>query len=170
MERMYYLLHKAATGKRLNKQDKSDASELFTKMHKILVTRKNPPGFLLASGQKATGATGRIALNAYFLLLGRLALGKQYVKKDKRMRYWNMFLGFHIMRSYFGGWTQKGIYCCSTCTLSVFPLYCTDVFDYFSSEECKNNVVKAYTEKLPPFTGNFKKKYAAWSMRFGENY
>ena len=105
-------------------------------------------------------------MNAYFLLLGRLALGKTYARRDKRMAYWKMYLGFTIMRSNFCGSAEKGIYCCATCTLSMLPLYCVGAFDEFDCDLLKGNVVTALSERRRPFTTSFSGKYADWAMRF----
>jgi hypothetical protein len=166
MEELYNLLELAASGNRFTQKDKDLAFPLFDGMYELLESRKNPPGFKLASGEVAKGATGRIALNAYFLLLGRKVLGQRYAKIDKRFAYWNMYLGYHIMRSNFGGWTEKGIYCCSTCTLSVFPLYCIDAFPDLDCQLLKNNVLNYYLNKKGGFKRNNSRKYADWAMRF----
>jgi len=129
-------------------------------------TRQNPPDFRLASRELAKGATGRVALHAYFLLLGRLALGKDYTRLDERMAYWNMTLGYDIMLGHFKNQTEKGLYCCSTCTLSVLPLYCTHAFSAFDCKTLKNNVIDAISNREWRFTGNYSKKYAQWAMQF----
>ncbi len=124
MDEMYRLLDKAASGQRFNTEDKESAIELFDVMRNLLESHQNPKDFKLGSGQIATGATGRIALNAYYQLLGRFTYGKKFTRINKSLAYWNMYLGYNIMRGYFDGRREKGFYCCSTCTLSVFPLYC----------------------------------------------
>lgn len=166
MEQLYCLLDKAASGKRFSRGDKDMALSLFGEMHALLESRRNPSYFLLASGERAKGATGRIALNAYFLLLGRLALGRNYARTDERMGYWNMYLGFQIMRSNFGGRSEKGLYCCATCTLSVFPLYCTHAFDSFDCDLLKANVLEALSKGTGRFACKYSKKYEQWAIRF----
>ncbi|MCF7920607.1 MAG: hypothetical protein K9N06_11905 [Candidatus Cloacimonetes bacterium] len=166
MEMMYDLLNKAAAGKRFNRDDKDIALSLFDDMYSILESRRNPPDFKLASGQKATGATGRIALNAYFLLLGRFTYGKKYTRMDSRLKYWNMNLGYRIMRGYFNGWDIKGFYCCTTCTLSMLPLYCTDAFEDFDCQALKQNVLKELDSETGYFSKNYNKKYADWVLQF----
>ncbi|MDP8267197.1 MAG: hypothetical protein P9L97_00590, partial [Candidatus Tenebribacter davisii] len=101
MEEMYRLLNKAAAGKRFNAEDKESAIELFDVILPLLESRKNPPDFKLGSGQIATGATGRIALNAYYQLLGRFTYGKKFTRLNRDLAYWNMYLGYNIMRGYF---------------------------------------------------------------------
>ena len=166
MKDLYGLLDLAASGRRFSRSDKDLAIPLFEEMYQLLETGKNPSGFKLASGELAKGATGRIALNAYFLLLGRKVFGVRYTRHDNRFFYWHMFLAYHIMRSNFGGWSEKGIYCCSTCTLSVFPLYCTQAFTDLDCELMKNNVLDHYHNRKGKFQGHFSRKYAEWAMRF----
>lgn len=170
MERMYYLLDKAASAGRFSQDEKNMALALFDDLHAMLVTRRetrrNPPNFLLATGERAKGATGRVALCAYFLLLGRLALGKDYTRQDERMAYWNMYLGFDIMLGNFKHETEKGFYCCSTCTLSVLPLYCTHAFEAFDCNRLKANVLNALSNRQWRFAGSYSKKYEQWALQF----
>jgi hypothetical protein len=166
MERLHELLEAVSTGSRLSRSDKEAVPELLDRMYPLLESGRSPPGFRLASGEVARGATGRIALNAYLLLLARKAFGRDYTRSDRRLHYWNMHLGFHIMRSHFGGWSEKGIYCCATCTLSVFPLYCTRAFGAFDCDLLKQNVLAALTDRTGPFSRKFSPRYAEWAMRF----
>jgi hypothetical protein len=166
MDQIYSLLDIAASKHRFSPAEKEAAAECFEEMYALLETHHNPPGFRLATGEIAKGATGRTALNAYFLLLGRLALGKDYARHDKRFTYWNMRLEYGIMRSNFIGQAERGLYCCPTCTLSVFPLYCISAFDRFDSDLLKQNVVEAYTKKAWRFGSNYSKTYADWVMQF----
>ena len=166
MEKLHELLDVAASRSRFTADEKTAAISLLDDMYRMLETYKNPPGFKLASGDLATGATGRVALNSYFLLLGRLALGRDYSHHDDRFLYWKMRLGYAIMRGHFTGRAEKGIYCCPTCTLSVFPLYCLDAFDDLDCKLLKDNVFAAYTSKVHPFNSQFKQKYADWALSF----
>lgn len=166
MNQLYRYLDQVSLGIRLTKQDKQRLLVLFEKMYSLLDSESFPQDFKLATGIKARGATGRIALNAYLLLLARKAFGKNYTNRDDRLFYWAMYLGYHIMRSNFQGWHEKGIYCCPTCTLSVFPLYCVDAFRGFDSELLKKNVIKAYKKNKSVFSRRYNKGYAEWAMRF----
>ena len=167
MDQIYESLEKLASGMRLSSADKAALPRSFERMHELLEARGNPPGFRLASGEVAKGATGRIALNAYLLLLARAAYGRDYGRQDKRLRYWELYLGFHIMRSHFGGWSKvRGIYCCATCTLSVLPLYCRNVFGAFDCAQLKTNVLEALDHGAPPFTTKYSRRYEAWARRF----
>lgn len=166
MEQLYSLLDSAASKKRLSQAEKETAVACFDELFILLETHRNPPGFRLASGEIAKGATGRTALNAYILLLGRLALGKDYARHDKRFASWNMRLSHGIMRSNFIGRAERGLYCCPTCTLSVFPLYCVRAFDRFDCELLKQNVLEAYAKKAWRFGSNYSKAYADWVMQF----
>lgn len=167
MQELYALLNKAAATRRFSPEDKRTATALFEPMHALLETRRSPPGFRLASGEQARGATGRTALNAYFLLLGRLALGPHYARLDARMGYWSMHLGFHIMRSHFVGRSEKGLYCCATCTLSVLPLYGTHALAAFDCDRLKANVLKAVAQRQDAFAcKSYSKAYERWALRF----
>ncbi len=168
MDDMYRLLDKAARGERFNADDKETAIELFEDMRILLESRQNPPDFKLASGQIAKGATGRIALNAYYLLLGRFTYGKKYTRLDADMAYWNRYLGYGIMRGYFNGNQIKGFYCCSTCTLSVFPLYCTDALPDFDCALLKRNILEGLKDETGTFGRNHNRKYAEWVLHFAE--
>ncbi len=151
MELMYHLLKRA--NRPLSKEDKQIAKTILDEIDPILGT--TPGDFRLVTGQKATGATGRIALNAYFLLLGRKIYGQRYERMDKRLAYWKMHLGYWIMNGYFTGRTNKGIYCCSTCTLSVLPLYGVNVFHEWDCKELADNVISAIEEGQRPFDINY---------------
>ena len=166
MEQLHGLLNELSKRSRLSRSEKQAVAEWCEEVYPALDSGRNPEGFRLASGELARGATGRIALNAYLLLLARKAFGRDYTKRDRRLAYWNMYLGFHIMRSHFGGWSEKGIYCCATCTLSVLPLYCTHAFGAFDCELLKRNVLKALSERTGPFSHKFSPKYAQWAMSF----
>ena len=125
------------------RQPAPDEPALLDEMHGLLTSARNPPGFRLATGELAKGATGRSALTAYMLLLGRLAMGARYTRRDPRLSDLNYRLAFNIMHSNFGGWTEKGLYCCATCTLSMLPLYCTHAFEVFDCDLLRDNVVRA---------------------------
>ncbi|MDP8210729.1 MAG: hypothetical protein P9M05_07935 [Candidatus Stygibacter australis] len=168
MEEMYRLLNKAAGGQRFNAEDKEAAIELFDEILPMLESRQNPPDFKLGSGQIATGATGRIALNAYYQLLGRFTYGKKFTRLNGDLAYWNMYLGYCIMRGYFEGRREKGFYCCSTCTLSVFPLYCTDALPDFDCAQLKQNILEGIINRTGTFSRNFNQKYADWVLQFAE--
>jgi hypothetical protein len=78
-----------------------------------------------------------------------------------------MYLGYNIMRSHFGGWSEKGIYCCATCTLSVLPLYRTGAFEAFDRGLLRQNVLKAMADRTGPFAAkSVSPRYAEWAMRF----
>ena len=167
MEQLQEYLDIAATRRRFTREEKAGVPALLDEMYRVLQTRQSPPGFRLGSGEVAKGATGRIALNAYFLLIGRIAYGKDYARKDPRMHAWCRELAFNVMNSYFGGWTEKGMYCCGTCSLSMLPLYCVGAFEFFDCEELKNNVIRALKEKRGAFARpSLSRKYAEWVMRF----
>lgn len=168
MEEMYRLLDKAARRQRFNAEDKEIALELFEMIVPLLESRRNPEDFKLGSGQIATGATGRIALNAYYQLLGRFTYGKKFTRIDENLAYWNMYLGYNIMRGYFDGRREKGFYCCSTCTLSVFPLYCTDALPDFDCALLKQNILEGIINRTGTFSRNFNQKYADWVMQFAD--
>jgi hypothetical protein len=168
MKELYQYLDRVSRGDRLSQEGKRRLPDLFEQIYSLLDSRSFPKDFRLASGAIARGATGRIALNAYLLLLARKAFGKDYVytQRDKRLNYWALYLEFHIMRNHFGGWGEKGIYCCPTCTLSVFPLYCVDAFRWFDCDLLKQNVLKSYRSRSSVFARQFSQSYADWAMRF----
>jgi hypothetical protein len=166
MEGLQGLLETAAGRRRFGRGDKELASSLFGEMHSLLESGKNPPGFRLATGELAKGATGRTALKSYFLLLGRLTLGRDYARMDRRMGYWNMNLGFYIMRSSFHAGHVKGFYCCPTCTISVLPLYCLRAFDAFDCDELRDNVVRMMENGEGRFQARYSRRYADWALRF----
>ncbi len=166
MDLLYELLAKASDGRSFSPSDKQATAATLDRMYPLLEARRNPPGFRLATGSLATGATGRVALNAYFLLLGRKALGVDYTKRDPRMAYWSTQLAFHIVLGNFNGRFEKGLYCCSTCTLSVLPLYCVGAFDMFDCGALKENVVDALAHGRPPFARPYNRRYADWALKF----
>jgi hypothetical protein len=166
MEQLYPLLQSAASKHRLSRTEKETALSLFDEMQTLMETSKNPPGFRLASGEIAKGATGRIALNAYFQLLGRMTLGPDYAWQDKRFTLSHFNLGFAIMNGYFNNGGIKGLYCCPTCTLSVLPLYCMKAYKSFDNDLLIRNVVETVRNRSSRFGGKFSQKYAAWAMSF----
>jgi hypothetical protein len=167
MDELYGYLNTLAAGKRLSPADKAAVPPLLDAMYALLEARRNPPGFRLASGEVAKGATGRIALNAYFLLLGRAAYGKDYARKDERFQYWQLYLGFYIMHGHFLGKVKtQGLYCCATCTLSMLPLYCMKVFPAFDNDQLKANVLKTLKQGSWPFGTKYSRKYEAWVRQF----
>jgi hypothetical protein len=166
MDQLYDLLDAAAEKRRFSRDQKAAAVALFDPICDILDTRQSPPGFLLASRERARGATGRIALNAYLLVLGRLARGKDYDRDDQRMEYWKTHLGYSIVQSNFLGYSEKGEYCCATCTLSMLPLYCVGAFERWDNALLKHNVVSALNEGRKPFNVTYSRRYADWVMKF----
>jgi hypothetical protein len=168
MDQLYALLEVAASRHPFSRTEKQTAGILFDEMVAVLEAYKNPPGFRLASGELARGATGRIALNAYFQLLGRLSLGPDYAWQDRRFTLRHLELQCAIMNSHFTHGAEKGFYCCPTCTLSVLPLYCVGAFRGLDCDELKNNVVSAVRERKGRMAANFSQKYARWAFRFVE--
>jgi hypothetical protein len=166
MDELYQYLHTFSQGCRLSQQDKQHLPGLFEQIYSVLDTRPFPDKVKLATGITAKGATGRIALNAYLLLLARKAYGLEFMKQDKRLEARSQQLAFNIMRSNFTHGDPKGIYCCPTCTLSVFPLYCTHAFPWFDCDLCKHNVLGAYENRTSVFTRTFNQGYADWAMSF----
>lgn len=169
MDQLYNLLEVAASRHQFSRTEKQTASSLFDEILTMLEIYRNPPGFRLASGELAKGATGRIALNAYFQLLGRLTLGPDYAWQDKRFTLRHLELQCAIMNSHFTHGEEKGFYCCPTCTLSVLPLYGVRAFRSLNCDELEQNVVSAVLERKGRFAANFSQKYAQWAFRFVGN-
>ncbi len=166
MDQLYEYLNRFSQGGRLPREDKRQLPKLFDQGFALLDSPSFPKDFKLASGIIARGATGSIALNAYLLLLARKAYGKDYMKQDSRLGHWAQYLALHIMRANFTHGAMKGIYCCPTCTLSVFPLYCTHAFKWFDCELLKKNTLIAYENHTSVFSRQFNQGYADWAMRF----
>jgi len=166
MDELYRYLDRLSQGRRLSLEDRRALPDLFDRGFTLLESSSFPKNFKLASGIIARGATGKTALNAYLLLLARKAYGTDYMKQDTRMHNHAQYLALHIMRANFTHGTPKGIYCCPTCTLSVFPLYCIHAFKWFDCDLLKKNVLEAYENHTSVFSRKFNEGYGDWAMRF----
>lgn len=166
MDDIYPMLNKIRAGGRLSTEDRQILPGFLDEMHIPLELGAAPEGFRLATGKQARGATGRVALQCYFLLLGRKFMGANFTQNDKRMEFFNLHLGFHIMRGHFMGKYAPGMYCCATCTLSVFPLYCNRALFGFDNKRMEQNVIDAIETGKPPFTTKYDQKYAQWALGF----
>ena len=132
-----------AEGKRLSAEAKQEiATELPALMLQIRA-REVPATIRSVIGEPLKSATRITALTSYTLLLARKAFGQNYIKTDPVFEETAKDLLFYIMREFMNGSQHKGEYCCSTCTLSVLPLYLTKCFKWVDCQELAAGVMSS---------------------------
>ena len=75
-------------------------------------------------------------------------------------------LQFWVMREHFNTDAPKGIFCCSTCTLSILPLYRLRAFRWIDCSLMRENVLMAIENRRSVFKGRYRKRYAEWAMAY----
>jgi hypothetical protein len=118
---------------------------------------RHPAGFTVSGAPVVTFT--RSAL----LLAGRRVLGKRYdavpfylqAEKD---------LAFGIMRSHFHHGYPKGTYCCTQCTLAVYPVLKANAIKYFDCTPLAEEVHRIIERGEWRFARSPNAKMLAWSL------
>lgn len=167
MSNLSSFLQELPSRRSLTTTQRSEAESLLQSLLPLALAPKNPPGFRLATGELASGATGRVAARAYTILIGRKLYGTGYWRQHEPLHRVAQDLALSIAVGSFTHENPKGLYCCSTCTLSVFPLYCTNAFAWFDCKQLKSNVLDHLVARTHYFSGQYKQRYANWATSFG---
>jgi hypothetical protein len=162
-ERLFSVADAARTKGKLSA---GDTAFVKTKIPKDLADYpkwKRPTKINHPAGFSVSGAPVGTFIRSALLMAGRKALGDRYggspfyeqVEKD---------VSFGIMRSHFHNDYPKGAFCCSQCTLAVYPLLEAGALRYFDNKALAKNVRRMIDEGSWRFASAPNAKMLDWSL------
>lgn len=120
----------------------------------------------LPAGGAVGNASRMRAMECYCLILARKAHGAKYQAAHPCYEALAKELQFWVMREHFHTNAPKGIFCCSTCSLSILPLYRLNAFRWIDCALMQKNVLRAIKQRSSVFQANYRRAYAEWAMAY----
>ena len=117
----------------------------------------HPAGFTI------TGASVGTFLRCASLIAGKRVLGRRY-KGSEFYEPIERDLAFGVMRSHFHLGYPKGVHCCVSCTLAVYPVLALNAVRYFKVPELARDVREIIAKKAWRFSKPASAKLPSWSL------
>ena len=139
LDQLWNVADRARTGARVSQEDsvfvRTELPAMLSEYPQLNLPKqtRHPAGFTV------TGASVGTFVRCASLIAAQRVLGARYkgsgfyeaVEKD---------LAFGIMRSHFHLGYPKGVHCCTSCTLAVYPVLALNAVRYFNGPELAENV------------------------------
>jgi hypothetical protein len=161
---LFEIADKARGRETFNAKDATFVRKVVPRELGSLHRRGLPTSVRHPAGFKVTGASVRTFVRSALLLAGQRVLGRRYGESEF---YTNVErdLAFGIMRSHFHHGYPKGTYCCSQCTLAVYPVLEANAIRYFDSAELAKAVNQVIARKQWRFSTRPPQPMLDWALR-----
>ena len=110
-----------------------------------------------------TGASVATFVRSALLLAGQRVLGQRYGEADFYTAV-ERDLAFGIMRSHFHNGYPKGTYCCTQCTLAVYPVLKANAIRYFDCSELADAVRQVIDQRQWRFRTRPSETLLKWAL------
>jgi len=122
-----------------------------------------PKSFRHPAGFTVSGAPVGTFFRSALLLAGQNVLGKRY-DDSPFYRAVERDVAFGVMRSHFHHGYPKGTFCCTQCSLAVYPVLESGAIRYFESRELASNLRRIIEKGEWRFATPPNAKMLAWSL------
>ena len=164
--RLFEIAEKARARERLSPKDAMFVRKVAPEELGDLHRHSLPAGVRHPAGFTVTGAPVRTFVRSALLLAGQRVLGERYEESEFYTTV-ERDLAFGIMRSHFHNGYPKGTFCCTQCTLAIYPVLEANAIRYFDCATLAKAVEELIARRQWRFAKRPQHRMVEWALRDG---